>query len=296
MRRSKRSRPASPAGRSERTRAGRHRRAARGPPVGLLTDVHNSRGLAAPACRRRCGVPADDATRPRRRASDVRAGRRAAPGADRPCRSRPRATTSRPHHRRERGYLRAELLDVVRPGPIASHRPAPRSNTAALRWQHIAPRATVQEGSSPSSSRLGGLRDVDVHPSWPYRRLRPSRARDARCRRPAPGLPRALARARGVAACPITRPAWSSTSTAAWRTPAQGRRRHHRRRRAVVLVAPPSSPCRPTSPPPKPSCGARDGPGAVLVHGGPHDRGRPTSGSSWSRGSRSKPPPTSSRR
>jgi 23S rRNA (uracil1939-C5)-methyltransferase len=78
-----------------------------------------------------------------------------------------------------RGFLRAELADVVRPGP---DRIAPRcpvfGHCGGCQWQHVATtaqRAAKRELVAEQLARLGGLRDADVRPTrapadaWGYR-------------------------------------------------------------------------------------------------------------------------------
>jgi len=80
---------------------------------------------------------------------------------------------------RHRGFLRAELADVVRPGP---DRVEPRcpifGRCGGCQWQHVAvaaQRAAKRGLVAEQLARLGGLHDVDVRPTrasadvWGYR-------------------------------------------------------------------------------------------------------------------------------
>jgi 23S rRNA (uracil1939-C5)-methyltransferase len=70
--------------------------------------------------------------------------------------------------KRERGYLRAELLDVVRSGPDRVAPPCPAfGRCGGCQWQHIAlpaQRRAKEAIVAEQLARLGGLRDVDVRP------------------------------------------------------------------------------------------------------------------------------------
>ena len=71
--------------------------------------------------------------------------------------------------RRERGYVRAEIVDVVRPGPDRVPPPCPVfGRCGGCQWQHVslaAQRAAKQAVVAEQLARLGGLRDVEVRPT-----------------------------------------------------------------------------------------------------------------------------------
>jgi len=70
---------------------------------------------------------------------------------------------------RERGYLRADLIDVVQPGPDRVTPPcAAFGRCGGCQWQHVAlaaQRRAKQAVVAEQLARLGGLRDVDVRPT-----------------------------------------------------------------------------------------------------------------------------------
>jgi 23S rRNA (uracil1939-C5)-methyltransferase len=70
--------------------------------------------------------------------------------------------------RRARGYLRADLIDVVRPGPDRVAPPCPAfGRCGGCQWQHVdleAQRRAKQAIVAEQLARLGGLRGADVRP------------------------------------------------------------------------------------------------------------------------------------
>jgi 23S rRNA (uracil1939-C5)-methyltransferase len=71
--------------------------------------------------------------------------------------------------RRERGYVRAEIVDIVRAGPDRVTPPcAVFGRCGGCQWQHVAlaaQRRAKQTVVAEQLARLGGLRDVDVRPT-----------------------------------------------------------------------------------------------------------------------------------
>jgi len=71
--------------------------------------------------------------------------------------------------RRERGYVRAEIVDIVRAGPDRVTPPCPVfGRCGGCQWQHVAlaaQRRAKQAIVAEQLARLGGLRDVDVRPT-----------------------------------------------------------------------------------------------------------------------------------
>jgi len=115
--------------------------------------------------------------------------------------------------KRERGYLRAELLDVVRAGPDRIAPPCPAfGRCGGCQWQHVAlpaQRRAKEAIVAEQLARLGGLRDVDVRPIVA---APDGFAHRARVTLVAEGRRLGYQRARShvleeVAGCPIARPA-----------------------------------------------------------------------------------------
>jgi 23S rRNA (uracil1939-C5)-methyltransferase len=114
--------------------------------------------------------------------------------------------------KRERGYLRAELLDVVRPGPDRIAPPCPAfGRCGGCQWQHVslpAQRRAKADVVAEQLARIGGLRDVDVRPILA---APDGFAHRARVTLVAEGRRLGYQRARShvleeVAGCPIARP------------------------------------------------------------------------------------------
>jgi 23S rRNA (uracil1939-C5)-methyltransferase len=71
--------------------------------------------------------------------------------------------------RRARGYLRADVVDVVRPGPSRATPPCPAfGRCGGCQWQHVTlaeQRRAKQEVVAEQLARIAGLRDVVVRPT-----------------------------------------------------------------------------------------------------------------------------------
>ena len=114
--------------------------------------------------------------------------------------------------KRERGYLRTELVDVTRPGPDRVAPPCPAfSRCGGCQWQHVAlpaQRRAKAEIVAEQLARIGSFRDVDVRPILA---APDGFAHRARVTLVAEGRRLGYQRARShvleeVAGCPIARP------------------------------------------------------------------------------------------
>jgi 23S rRNA (uracil1939-C5)-methyltransferase len=70
---------------------------------------------------------------------------------------------------RTRGYLRADVVEVVRPGPVRATPPCPAfGRCGGCQWQHVtldAQRRAKQAVVAEQLARIAGLRDVPVRPT-----------------------------------------------------------------------------------------------------------------------------------